>query len=207
MPPKVKFTKEEIVAAAVQTVREKGADALTARELAARLGASTRPIFTYFDTMEQLKGEVYAYAKEQYRDCIIKGLEAPVPSLGVGQQYLRFAKEEPELYKLLYLRKPGGASGGTMQALKMSQELVRGSVMSKYNMDAETADRYFRDMWLVAHSFTTLIVTGECPYSDEEISGIFTEFSLAVVKAFKEVPGLLTGSFDKDAVFEELVNK
>lgn len=207
MPPKVKFSQEEIVAAAVEVTRQKGVGALTARELAAQLGASTRPIFTYFDTMEQLRGEVYAYAKELYRSRILEGLKEPIPILGVGRSYLRFAKEEPELYKLLYLSKPDGVKGGAIEALQLSQDLVRESVMRTYHMDAATADRYFRDLWLVAFSFTTLIVTDECPYSDEEISAIFTEYSLSLVKAFKEIPGLLTGDFDKDAIFTQLIQK
>ena len=63
MPPKVKFQKEEIVAAAADVAREKGAQAVTARDVAAKLGVSTRPIFTYFDTMDQLKEAVYEYAR------------------------------------------------------------------------------------------------------------------------------------------------
>ena len=207
MPPKVKYQKEEMINAAVEIVRDKGISALTARELAAFLGVSTRPIFTYFDTMEQLKAEVYTYAKELYREYILRGLEAPIPNLGVGQQYLRFAKNEPELYKYLFLSPPDGVKGGAMEVLRMSQELVRGSIMHTYNMDADTADKYFRDLWLVAYSFTTLIVTGECPYTDDEISAIFTEFSLSICKAYKEIPGLPKGDFDKDAIFKKIVSK
>lgn len=207
MPPKVKFQKEEIVSAALDITREKGFDALTARETAAKLGVSTRPIFTYFDTMEQLKGEVYACAKELYKTYILEGLKAPIPNLGVGQAYIRFAKEEPELFRLLYLTKPEGAIGGAMDALRFSQELVRDSVMRVYHMDADTADKYFRNLWLIAFSFCTLIVTDDCPYSDEELSAIFTEVSLCVVKAYKEIPGLPKGDFDRDAIFGELVKK
>ena len=52
MPPKVKFTKEEIVKASLLLVRERGADALNARELAGRLQCSTQPFFSNFETME-----------------------------------------------------------------------------------------------------------------------------------------------------------
>ena len=54
MPPKPKFTKEEIVAAALELVSEKGIEALTARELGVRLGSSARPIFTAFNSMEEV---------------------------------------------------------------------------------------------------------------------------------------------------------
>ena len=125
MPPKVKFQKEAIVAAALEVVRKKGIEAVTAREVAAELGVSPRPIFTWFTSMEQLMVEAYAMAKKRYREYIEMGLKGPVPFLGVGQQYICFAKEEPELYKLLFLTKPDEAVGGAMDALQFSQELVR----------------------------------------------------------------------------------
>ena len=52
MPPKVKFTKEEIVNAALDVARIKGVGAVTTRDIGAALGVSTRPIFTYFHSMD-----------------------------------------------------------------------------------------------------------------------------------------------------------
>ena len=205
MPPKVKFQREEIVRAALNVARSKGIDAVTAREVAAELGVSPRPIFTWFDTMEALRAEVYAMAKERYRAYVERGLAGPIPFLGVGQQYICFAQEEPELYKLLFLTKPSGAMGGAMEALRLSQDLARASIMRVYHMDARTADCYFRDLWLVAFSFATLIVTDDCPYTDAEMSAVLTEVSLSICKAYKEVPGLPEGDFDRDAVFRGLV--
>ena len=54
---------------------------------------------------------------------------------------------------------------------------------------------------------STLIVTGDCPYSDEEIGGILTGFSISVCKAIKEIPGFAAGTFDRDAAFRALVDK
>ena len=207
MPPKVKFQKEEIIEAAVNITREKGISAVTAREVGAALGVSSRPLFTYFDTVDELKREVCNYAKKLYQDYVKDGLTAEIPFLGVGQNYIRFAKEEPELYKYLFLNSPDDIKGSAMEGLKLSQELVRESLMQIYHMDGDTADKYFRDLWLVAYSITTLIVTGDCPYSDEEISALFTEFSVSICKAYKEIPGLPSGNFDKEAVFRELVKR
>ena len=58
MPPKVKFTKEEIVNAALNVARAKGAQGVTTRDIAAELGVSTRPIFTYFKSMDEVHAEV-----------------------------------------------------------------------------------------------------------------------------------------------------
>ena len=207
MPPKVKFTKEEIVEAAVSITREKGISAVTAREVGAVLGVSSRPLFTYFNSVDELKKEVFIYSENLYRDYVKQGLEMPIPALGVGLQFVRFAKNEPELYRYVFLTPPDLNRGSAMECLRLSQDLVRESIMKIYNMSADTADKYFRDLWLVAYSITTLIVMGDCPYSDEEISALFTEYSVSICKAYKEIPGIIEGNFDKDAVFRELVKK
>ena len=207
MPPKVKFQKEDIVAAAVDVAREKGAQAITAREVAARLGVSTRPIFTYFDTMDQLKGEVYEYARGLYRSYIERGLSERLPFLGIWRYYLHFAREEPQLYKLLFLTPPSAESRGAIEALHYSQDLARESLMSFYNLDAHSADCYFRDLWIVAYGFATLVVTDDCPYTDEEMLDVGAEISLSICKAYKEIPGLPYGNYDRDALFEELVTR
>ncbi|HAL62853.1 MAG TPA: TetR/AcrR family transcriptional regulator, partial [Clostridiales bacterium] len=141
MPPKVKFTANEIIEAAVKITRVKGIDAVTAREVGRALGVSSRPLFTYFDTVEELKREVYLFAKNLYKEYVKDGLKAEIPFLGVGQQYLRFAKDEPNLYKYLFLTPPDGVRGGVMEGLKLSQDLARESLMRIYNMDADTADK------------------------------------------------------------------
>lgn len=207
MPPRIKYQKKEIVEAALNVAREKGIDSVTAREVARELGVSVGPIFTWFETMEELKTEVYERAKEIYREYVERGLAGPIPFLGMWQQYLVFARKEPELYRLLFLTKPGSVSGGAVEALHFSQELARPSIMRIYNMDEHTADCFFRDIWLVAFSCATLIVTDDCPYTDEEMLAVGTEVSLSICKAYKEIPGLPEGNFDRDAIFSELVKK
>ena len=207
MAPKVKYTKEEIVAASLEVARKKGIEAVTAREVAAELNVSPRPIFTWFDSMDELKVEVYNLAKEKYRKYIEKGLKEKIPFLGVGKQFLMFAKKEPEMFKLIFLARPKDVSGGAMDALKFSQDLVRESVMQIYNMDAKMADNYFRDLYLTAFALSTMLVTDDSPYTDDEMEAIFTEVSISICKAYKEIPGLHKGKFNKDKIFKELVKK
>ena len=92
-------------------------------------------------------------------------------------------------------------------ALRFSQDSARESLMRIYNMDAATADRYFRDLWHVPFSLATLSVTDDCPYSDAEMRAVLTEVSLSVCKAYKKNPGLPEGNFDRDAIFRELVKR
>lgn len=75
MPPKAKFTREEIIETAFQLARSDGLEKITARELGKRLGSSARPIFTVFESMEEVKAEVIARAKELYKQYVKKGLQ------------------------------------------------------------------------------------------------------------------------------------
>ena len=86
-------------------------------------------------------------------------------------------------------------------------ELVRPTLTEIYHISDQEADLYFRDLWLVVHSLATLIVTGDCPYSDQEIGQILTGFSVSICKSIKEIPGFAAGTFDRDATFRSLVSR
>lgn len=205
MAPRNKYTREEMVEAAVRVVRKKGIDALTAKALASELGVSTQPVFTCFHTIDEAKREVRDAAEKVYDGYVTAGLRMQPPFYGVGMQYIRFAKEEPQLYRLLFLSTNGEENNSVMDALRHSQDLVRESLQQTYHIDAQTADFYFRDMWLVVHSLATLIVTGGCPYSEQEMGQILTGFSVSHCKAIKEIPGFAESNYDRDAIFRELV--
>ena len=66
MPPKSKFTRDEILNMALCITKEHGIDAVTARELGNRLGSSARPIFTVFENMDEVRKSVILKAKELY---------------------------------------------------------------------------------------------------------------------------------------------
>lgn len=206
MAPKNKFTREEIVGAALEVVRKKGIDALTAKALAEELGTSTQPVFTCFNTMDAAKQEVRAAAERVYDKYAAEGLAQDVPFLGFGRQYLRFAKEEPQLYRLLFLTKMEGGCDA-LQAMEHSCVTVSPSLQKIYRISAEEADFYFRNLWFVAHGMATLIVTGDFPYSDEKVEQILAGFSISMFKAVKEIPGFSSADYDKDAIFKALINK
>lgn len=206
MAPKNKFTREEMVEAALQVVREKGIDALTAKALAEELGISTQPVFTCFATMDVVKEEVRAAAERVYDSYAAEGLRQDIPFRGFGMQYVRFAKEEPELYRLLFLTK-GEGNFDAMGAMKRSQTKVRPYIEQTYHLSAGDANRYFRDLWLVVHSIAILMVTGACPYTDKEIGQILASFSLSICKAIKEVPGFTDENFDADETFRILTER
>ena len=207
MAPKNKFTREEMVEAAMRVVRAKGIDGLTAKTMADELGTSTQPVFTAFGSMDTVRQEVYAAAVRVYDSYADAGLKEKIPFFGVGMQYIRFARDEPELYRFLFLTRTQDQECSVMKSMRHLQELVRPTLISVYHLTSEEADLYFRDLWFVVHSLSTLIVTGDCPYRDQEIGQILTGFSLSTCKAIKEIPGFAAGTYDRDAVFRALVSR
>lgn len=205
MAPKNKFTREETVNAALSVVRMRGAEGLTAKSVAEALGVSTRPIFSYFDTMDALKAQVRLAAEAVWKTYLEAGLGEAVPFFGFGMEYIRFAREEPHLYRLVFLQAAPDGESGAVKAMDQVRGMVRPSLERIYGITTEEADCYFRDMWLVVHSLATLIVTGGCPYSDEEIGKILTGVSVSVCKALKEIPGFAAGEYDRDAIFTALI--
>ena len=141
MPPKAKFTKDEMINVALAITRRSGIETVTARKMATELGVSTRPIFTYFKSIDELKRAVHARAMCVYRERIKEGLNSDIPFLGIGMRYLGFAKDEPNLYKLLYLSSDKYSDGNSaIELVKYTQELIRDTLMKIYNMTAEQAE-------------------------------------------------------------------
>ena len=204
MPPKKIVTREQILDAAMEITRNSGIDAVTARSIAAALGVSTHPIFTYFDTINSIKDDVLVRARVLYHEYILQGLDEKIPFLGVGHQFLILAKNEPELFKMLFFKTTPDGRKHAYDEFKFTLSLVVESVMKIYNVDKHTAECYYRNLWLMSLSFATLIVTGNCTYTDEEMLLILTQTSLATYKAIKEIPGFIDGDFDKDWIFTQL---
>ena len=204
MAPRNKFTKDEMLAAAVRVVRKSGVGSLTAQALAKELHISTQPVFTCFGTIGNLKSEAHIAAEKIFDSYIKEGLKEKIPFLGYRMKYFKFAKEEPQLYRMLFLE---SNENSTLSGMKHAQDMLRPTLMKIYNINENEANRYFRDMWIASHGLATLLVTGSCPYSEEELQKIMTGFSVSLLKSIKEVKGFMQNDFDKDKVFKSLTKK
>ena len=204
MAPRNKFTKDEMLVAAVRVVRKSGVGSLTAQALAKELHISTQPVFTCFGTIGNLKSEAHIAAEKIFDSYIKEGLKEKIPFLGYGMKYFKFAKEEPQLYRMLFLE---SNENSTLSGMKHAQDMLRPTLTKIYNINENEANRYFRDMWIASHGLATLLVTGSCPYSEEELQKIMTGFSVSLLKSIKEVKGFMQNDFDKDKVFKSLTKK
>ena len=171
MPPKPKFTKEEIIAAALELVSENGIEALTARELGVRLGSSARPIFTVFNSMEEVQEEVRAAALKRFESYAEKAMHYTPVFKQVGMQMILFAMEEPKLYQLVYMSENAGATDfeGITQQLGDVAQLCVDVIQRDYGLSAEDAKTLFEHVWIYTFGIGALCATGMCRFSQEEI--------------------------------------
>ena len=171
MPPKPKFTKEEIVAAALELVSEKGIEALTARELGVRLGSSARPIFTVFNSMEEVQEEVRAAALKRFESYAEKAMHYTPVFKQVGMQMILFAIEEPKLYQLVYMSENAGATDfeSIVERLGDVAQLCVDVIQRDYSLSEKDAKALFEHVWIYTFGIGALCATGMCRFSQEEI--------------------------------------
>ena len=173
MPPKVKITKEEIVQTAVELVRANGEQAINARAIAAALNCSTQPVFSNFRSMEELREAVILTAYERYLGFLEReGKSGKYPQYkAFGMAYVRFAKEEKELFKLLFMRDRSGEDLSPSVDFEKSVQMI----MKANGVTEETARLIHMEVWTCVHGIGTMIATSFLPLEWELISDMLTD--------------------------------
>ncbi|MBE6620195.1 MAG: TetR/AcrR family transcriptional regulator [Ruminococcaceae bacterium] len=157
MPPKVKITKEDIIQTALTLVREGGEASLNARSIAAALNCSTQPVFSNFATMEELQKATVAAAYDCYVGFLVREVEngAYPKYKAFGRGYIRFAKEERALFKLLFMRDRGGEDLSPTPDFEASVDMI----VAANGVTREQATRIHLEMWACTHGIATMIAT------------------------------------------------
>ena len=190
MQPKAKFTKEEIIEAALDIVREEGFEALTARALGTKLGSSARPIFTVFQSMDEVQQEVMKAARALYDSYIAQALSGERAYehafKSVGTQYILFACREPKLFQLLFMKEKDNPPdfAGVLPLIDENYELILGSVRDDYKISDVLALRLYKHLWVYTHGIASLCATGMCRFSGEEISEMVTDVFSSLLAKF-----------------------
>lgn len=172
MPPKAKFNRNEIIDTALCITREQGIEAVTARELGNRLGSSARPIFTVFESMDEVKELVILKSKELYGQYVEEGLNQETAFKGVGIAYIRFAMEQPKLFQLLFMTPVEGNKDISMilPVIDDNYDKILKSVQEPYCLENQAAENICQHLWTYTHGIATMIATGICHYTMEQIS-------------------------------------
>lgn len=185
MPPKVKITRDDILDAAVELVRERGAEALTTRSLAARLNCSTQPIFSNFPNMDALNAAVFGKVYERYAESLLASLRSEkYPSYKAsGMAYIKFAVEEPRLFRLLFMRDRSGEERVDDTA---ESEMLIDIIMKNTGLSSASAHLLHHDMWVLVHGLAVMYATGFQEYNQQITSEMVTDVYFGLLARLKE---------------------
>lgn len=173
MPPRIKITKDDIIEKTLDLIRAGGEAAINTRSIAAALNCSTQPIFSNFSSMEELYEAVICRAYERY----LKFLQAEAESgkypkyKAFGMAYIRFAKEERELFKFLFMRDRKGEDLISTSDMRESADLI----VEATGMSLQEAELLHFEMWTCVHGIATMIATSFLDFEWEEISNMVTD--------------------------------
>lgn len=180
MPPTVRFTRDAVLHAACQLMRREGMEALNARAIAKELGGSTQPIFRLFINMEDLHRELILYVARQFQAHAEADMaQSDSPYIQLCTTYLLYGRDEPELFKLLFMRDRVSEGQYSDQT---NFDLVFNIIKKETPLDDETALRFFERTWLFVHGLAVCIATKYIPCQDERylISMVKEAYNAAV---------------------------
>ena len=175
--PTQRFNQENVLDAALDLVRERGFDALSARAVAERAGCSVQPIYSLFGDMEGLMRALHEHARAwvtAYNAEHAGDGENLFESNGLA--HLRLAREEPQLFTFLYLSPYLGAQNLDELYRSISQPGVEECIMELGHLSAKAAHELYLNMIVYTHGLAVLLVSG-ADYSEEELAErVFTAF-------------------------------
>ena len=184
MPPKIQFSKADILHAAFSLTKSRGLDALNARSIARELGCSTQPIFRAFHSMEEIRGEMVRMAMDAYANYISRSVTlSPLPYLGTGLAYILFAQEEPQLFRILFMC-DRSAQGDQTQHPDRTIDFVLELVMKGTGLDRAKAEEFHRHLWIYTHGLASMVVTRFVTLNREEIEQLLRQEYYAVRMLF-----------------------
>lgn len=177
MPPKAKFTREEIIAAALELARERGIEAVVARELGKKLGTSSTPIFTAFANMEEVWQEVRKAAMKEYEAFVHDAVNYTPSFKQFGVQMVQFAVQQPKLFQLLYMQEHDESQSveAMIEDLGEVAWICLETIQKDYGLEPLEARALFRQVWLYTFSICVLAASRVCHFSEQEVSEMLSQ--------------------------------
>ena len=193
MPASKKISKEAIIEAAVDVLRENGYASVNARSVAKKLGCSTQPIYLSFQNMEELKNALTERAIDLHTKHVRDSLQmhddnestyshySRYSSYGMG--FIQFAAQEKQLFRWLYL---DGRQLGPYQNDVLLPEIIE-VMQEEFGYGEEIARKIHRDMAYYSYGMAILANTDHLNLTDQEVLEAFRrEFS--ALTAYYGVP-------------------
>lgn len=170
MPPRAKITKEMIVDVAFGIAQKEGLDKITARSISEHLSCSTQPVLYYFSTVEDIKKAVYEKADEYHSNYIMNMQNGyGDPMLAIGMNYINFAIEERNLFRLLF--QSNEFSGTTMLDLLNAEELlpVLTVLQQELEVSMDEVKKIFKTLFIFVHGYASLYANNAMIYDEKNV--------------------------------------
>lgn len=174
MPARRKIQKEDIIQESVSIVAQEGINALNARKIAKKLGCSTQPLFYIYENMDDLKKDVINEIVKIFDIEVLKSETGQLEYKDIGINYIRFAKEEPELFKIMFNRKINEGAFDFID-LTGSAKTILETISKQTGMSNEDAKQFHLRMWLYVNGIASLVANQTVEFNDEEIAELLKD--------------------------------
>ena len=170
MPPKAKITKDMITNAAVEVAKQSGYENINARTVSKQLHCSTQPVMYHFTTIDSLKRAAYEQTDQLHSDYLMNIPQEQDPVLGIGLNYIRFAVEEPQLFRFLF--QSGYAKENSLLEITDSEELapVLDAMQEGAGLSMEKTKQVFLTVAMFAHGYASIIANNNLEYDEKLIA-------------------------------------
>ena len=174
MPTTLKITKDKILYAAFEITRESGIENVSNRELAKKLNSSIRPIYYQFKNVEELNSELYKKIEKYFYKFLLDNMVNDIPPYKqVGLNYIKFAKEEQNLFKVLFMTN----SNSTLKKYDLSDDnfkKILNLIKISTKLSDEDIESFHTKMWIFSHGLATLVANNIINLSDKQIKDLLT---------------------------------
>ena len=170
MPPKTKVTAEMVVNAAIEVACQSGYESINARTVSGQLNCSTQPVMYHFSTIESLKKAAYKRLDQLHSEYMMNTRPGQDPILGIGLNYIRFAVEEPQLFRFLF--QSGYAEEKSLLEMVDSEELVPvlAAMREGAGLNMEKTRQVFITVALFAHGYASIIANNHLEFDEKLIA-------------------------------------
>ena len=173
MPPIPKITKDMILDSSIEIIKKEGIEKLNVRNIATKLKCSTQPIMYHYKNMDILKDELYKKIDEYHSEYLMKKSNDN-PLLTIGLQYIKFAKEEKNLFKFLF--QSDKFSDFNLEDLINNNENglqdIFDIIKKETNLNIKEIKEMFTILFVTAHGIASLLANNGVAYDENHFKKI-----------------------------------
>jgi len=135
--------------------------------------------------MEEVQQEVIAAAHTLYQSYLKEDMEKGEypPYKASGMAYIRFAKEEKELFKLLFMR------DRSVEKIEENRDEIMPLlqlIQKSTGMGEQEAYTFHVEMWIFVHGMATMIATNYLDLDEAYISKVLSDAYNGIVTRFEK---------------------